>query len=157
MIPFKGQGNMFLVKFRHHHCCVSVVMRSSGYFISPHLVSEQSEFDISVWTNEFLLSTNKHLQYNIVATSPLALRLPDVLERQELSLNLLSKIVMSLILEKHHVVLENSWIVFKLFIFELLITLNIQESRINYVNEQNNVNICFIFSSVVKSLLKGWK
>jgi len=29
-----------------------------------------------------------------------ALRLPDVLERQELSLNLLSKLVMSLILEK---------------------------------------------------------
>jgi len=31
---------------------------------------------------------------------------PDVLERQELSLNLLSKRVMSLILEKHLVVLE---------------------------------------------------
>jgi len=34
------------------------------------------------------------------------LRLPEVLERQELSLNLLSKLVMSLILEKHLVVLE---------------------------------------------------
>jgi len=34
------------------------------------------------------------------------LRLPDVLERQGLSLNLLSKRVMSLILEKHFVVLE---------------------------------------------------
>jgi len=34
------------------------------------------------------------------------LRLPDVLERQGLSLNLLSKRVMSLILEKHLVVLE---------------------------------------------------
>jgi len=34
------------------------------------------------------------------------LRLPDVLERQELSLNLLSKRVMCLILEKHFVVLE---------------------------------------------------
>jgi len=33
-------------------------------------------------------------------------RLPDVLERQELSLNLLSKRVMSLILEKHLVVFE---------------------------------------------------
>jgi len=31
-------------------------------------------------------------------------------------------------------VLENSWIVFKLFIFEILITLNIQESIINIVN-----------------------
>ena len=31
----------------------------------------------------------------------LNLMLPDVLERQELSMNLLSKIVMSLILEKH--------------------------------------------------------
>jgi len=34
------------------------------------------------------------------------LRLPDVLESQELSLNLLSKRVVSLILEKHLVVLE---------------------------------------------------
>jgi len=34
------------------------------------------------------------------------LRLPDVLERQELSLNLLSKLVLSLILEKYLVVLE---------------------------------------------------
>ena len=53
-------------------------------------------------------------------------------------------------------VLENSWIVFKLFIFELLITLNIQESRKNNVNEQNNVWICFIlsiFSCVVKRKL----
>jgi len=36
-----------------------------------------------------------------------ALRLPDVLKRQKLSLNLLSKLVMFLILEKHLVVLEN--------------------------------------------------
>jgi len=34
------------------------------------------------------------------------LRLPDVLERQGLTLNLLSKLVMSLILEKHLVALE---------------------------------------------------
>jgi len=34
-------------------------------------------------------------------------RLPDVLERQELSLNLQPKFVMFLILEKHLVVLEN--------------------------------------------------
>jgi len=34
------------------------------------------------------------------------IRSPDVLERQELSLNLLSKFVMSLILEKQLVVLE---------------------------------------------------
>jgi len=34
------------------------------------------------------------------------LRLPGVLERQELSLNLLSKLVLSLIPEKHLVVLE---------------------------------------------------
>ena len=34
-------------------------------------------------------------------------RLPDVLERQELSLNLLSKLVVSLILENHLVVLES--------------------------------------------------
>jgi len=36
----------------------------------------------------------------------LDVRLPDVLERQELPLNLLSKLAMSLILEKHLVVLE---------------------------------------------------
>jgi len=35
------------------------------------------------------------------------LRLPDVLERQELSLNLLSKLVLSWILEKYLVVFEN--------------------------------------------------
>jgi len=34
------------------------------------------------------------------------LKLPDVLERQGLSLNLLLKLVMSLILEKHFVVLS---------------------------------------------------
>jgi len=34
------------------------------------------------------------------------LRLPDVFERQELSLNLLSKLIMSLILEKQLVVLK---------------------------------------------------
>jgi len=36
----------------------------------------------------------------------MGVRLPDVLERQELSLNLLLKLVMSLILEKHLVVLD---------------------------------------------------
>jgi len=40
-------------------------------------------------------------------TFGLSLKLPDVLELQELSLNLLSKLVLSLILEKHLVVLEN--------------------------------------------------
>jgi len=43
---------------------------------------------------------------NLNNDDTLALRLPDVLERQELSLNLLSKLVMSLIVEKYHVVLE---------------------------------------------------
>ena len=33
----------------------------------------------------------------------------------------------------------NSWIVFTFFIYELLITMNVQESNINNVNEQNNV------------------
>ena len=36
----------------------------------------------------------------------------------------------------------------KLLIFELLIILNIQESRMNNVNEQNNVQICFIFKKL---------
>ena len=36
-------------------------------------------------------------------------------------------------------VLENSWIFLKIFIGELLINLNIQESRINNVHEQNSV------------------
>ena len=80
------------------------------------------------------------------ATCSLYVRLPDVLERQELSLNLLSKRVLSSILEKHLVILEYFlaslkiyWIFKKFFIKELLITLSIQESRINKVNEQNNV------------------
>jgi len=38
--------------------------------------------------------------------SLIQLRLPDVLERQELSSNLLSKRILSLILEKHLVVFE---------------------------------------------------
>jgi len=46
---------------------------------------------------------------------------------------------MSLNLEKHFVVLENSLTVVKVFIIELLITLNIQESSLNNVIEQNNV------------------
>jgi len=52
----------------------------------------------------------------------------------------------ALILEKHLFVLEYFPAFlkileyrFKLFIFELLITLNIQESRINNANEQKNV------------------
>jgi len=36
-----------------------------------------------------------------------SLRLPDVLERQGLSLNFLSKLVMSMILKRHFVVLDN--------------------------------------------------
>ena len=28
---------MFIVRFRNRHCCVSVIMRPSGHFISPHL------------------------------------------------------------------------------------------------------------------------
>jgi len=28
---------MFLVRFRYHHCCVSVIMRPLDYFISPNL------------------------------------------------------------------------------------------------------------------------
>jgi len=39
-------------------------------------------------------------------------------------------------------VLESSWTDVKLFIIVLLITLNIQESRLNNVIEQNNVHIC---------------
>jgi len=50
---------------------------------------------------------------------------------------------MSLILERRFVVfldvLENSSTAVKLFIIELLITLNIQESKLNNVIEQNNV------------------
>jgi len=69
----------------------------------------------------------------IIRLRNLVLRLPDILEHHGQSLNLLSKLVMSLILEKHLVVLEyflvslKSLIDFILFIFELLITLDIQE------------------------------
>jgi len=40
--------------------------------------------------------------------------LPDVLERQELSLSLILKLNMSLILEKHFVILENFLASFKI-------------------------------------------
>jgi len=46
----------------------------------------------------------KHQTFN--TSLGVKIRLPDVLERQGLSLNLLSKRVMSLIFEKHLVVLE---------------------------------------------------
>jgi len=42
----------------------------------------------------------------ILAFDVVYLKLPDVLEHQGLSLNFLLKPIMSLILEKHHVVLE---------------------------------------------------
>jgi len=49
-------------------------------------------------------------------------------------------------------VFENSWKVVKLFKDELLITLNIQESRLNNIIETNHVLICSILNScVVKS------
>jgi len=50
--------------------------------------------------------TCKDSLYISVTGVLLHVRLPDVLDRQELSLNLLSKLVMSLIIEKHLVVLE---------------------------------------------------
>jgi len=53
---------------------------------------------------EQTIAKNKRLSKSLHGVS--LLRLPDVLERQQLSLNLLSKLVMSLILEKHLVVLE---------------------------------------------------
>jgi len=46
------------------------------------------------------------LQNNFLVSVAIALRLPDVLERPGLSLNLLSKPVMSLVLEKYFLVLE---------------------------------------------------
>jgi len=48
-----------------------------------------------------------HASHRCACAHIAQLRLPDVLERQELSLNLLSKRVFSLILEKHLVVLES--------------------------------------------------
>ena len=49
-------------------------------------------------------------------------------------------------------VLESSWTIMKLYNNELVITLNIQESRLNNVIEPNNVYICSILNKrVVKS------
>jgi len=63
--------------------------------------------------------------------------LSDVLERQGISLNSLSKLVMTLILEKRFVVLEYFVAAFEQVwmcsFIELLIALNIQESRLNAV------------------------
>jgi len=67
-------------------------------------------------------------------------RLPDVLERQRLSLNLLSKRVMSLILEKRLVVLEYFPASLKIFKIVHLRTIDyVKHARINNVNEQGNV------------------
>jgi len=56
----------------------------------------------------FLICLNylSYLSNLFEITYHLNIRLPDVLEGEGLSLNLLSKLVMSLILEKHLVVLE---------------------------------------------------
>jgi len=51
--------------------------------------------------------TQQKAKEKITGRAP-AVRLPDVLERQGLSLNLLAKLVMSLTVEKHLVVLDNS-------------------------------------------------
>jgi len=51
-------------------------------------------------------------------------------------------------------VLENSWIFLKFFIKELLITLNIQESRTNNVNEHNNVR--FVYFSISYMVNIAW-
>ena len=72
------------------------------------------------------------------------MRLPDNLECLELFLNLLSKLVLSFALKKHLVVLEYflASVVpeeIEIVHFELVILLTIQESKINNVNEQNNV------------------
>jgi len=39
MIPFAGNKmwKLFLERFRYRHCCISVIMRPSGYFINFHL------------------------------------------------------------------------------------------------------------------------
>jgi len=38
MMPFaKKMEKLFFVKIRYHHCFVSVIMVSSGYFVCPHL------------------------------------------------------------------------------------------------------------------------
>jgi len=39
MIPFAGNKDvkLFLVRLRYRHCCVSIIMRPSGYFVAPNL------------------------------------------------------------------------------------------------------------------------
>jgi len=39
LIPFaeNKMWKLFLVRFRYCHCCVSVIIRPSGYFVSSHL------------------------------------------------------------------------------------------------------------------------
>ena len=36
---------LFLARFRYRHCCSSVIVRPSGYFITPHLALEAIEFE----------------------------------------------------------------------------------------------------------------
>jgi len=55
---------LFLQRFRCGHCCVSVIMRPSGFFISPHFgPSKQSEFEThglecACWNNIKILFIN---------------------------------------------------------------------------------------------------
>jgi len=41
------------IKFRHRYCCVSVIMRPSGYFVSPH-VTHGAIWVWDPWIREWL-------------------------------------------------------------------------------------------------------
>jgi len=66
---------------------------------------EEKKF-VSTLNNGLCAWIKCELQNNFLVSVAIALRLPDVLERPGLSLNLLSKPVMSLVLEKYFLVLE---------------------------------------------------
>jgi len=61
MIPFaeNKMWKVFLVRFRYNHCCVSVIMRPSDYFISPHLALGAIEFENPALQGLFQTAWNK--------------------------------------------------------------------------------------------------
>ena len=77
----------------------SKFLMNSGFRSRLEILNRSPSRSRSLWSR---------LHHCYAAITAWKLRLPDVFERQELSLicYLLSKLVLSLILEKHHVVLE---------------------------------------------------
>jgi len=87
------------------YCCA--VMSSQFTHVRCFACLQRQVARLACWLfYRWSLLRNNNVATNLYVFTSSSVGLPDVLERQELFLNLLSKLVMSLILEKHLVVVE---------------------------------------------------